>query len=224
MNHWTSVPIWFLVLVLIFFIIFTVVLYWVTRIDQEAIPAQNRATTNMFEKKASYTENLLRVMTTPMEIRDMKTNDIGYVKRNFNTALQKMLSIFLPSYFVDVTCKNATEDFELHIHKVKGKKGLVKSRWQVDILEHQVKDTLMIDSHTKTKTNIQLAFEYKDETFHVSKTFRENTVYFRKNESNIAQISYNKKLPPRTIFIDNTNGELPVLLLAGIFEIVKYYE
>jgi hypothetical protein len=217
---WNNIPDWFFWFVCIIFILFIGISYWLTR-GKVDLPVRRIGDLGT---KASYTENPIKVMTQRADICDMKTNYVGYVKRNFDNTLQMLISLVMPNYFVDVSSKDANGDLSIRIHKLREKKDLLQSRWEVKIITKDDEERFMIKSEKKMISNVSLSFPYKNEIINVSKNIRNNTINFYKNGKCISLISYNGKLPPRNIFIDAQEGDLPIPLLASIFEIIKFYK
>ncbi|MRG86752.1 hypothetical protein GH754_10565 [Salinibacillus xinjiangensis] len=213
------VPEWFLWIACIIFILFIGITYWLTRGKVETTAKGNGEIGN----KAFYTENPILAMTKRVEIFDMKTNYVGYVKRGFDNPFQMLTTMFLPNYFVDLYGEDANGNLKIKIHKLREKKDLLQNRWEVQIISKNCEENFMIKGDKKLLSSKVLSFPYKNEIINVSKNVSERTINFHKNGQQISYISSNGKLPPRDIFMDTQDGELPFLLLACIYEVIKFY-
>lgn len=100
------VPDWFLWIACTVFILFIGIAQWLTRGKVDLTATVN----GEIGSKASYTENPIKVMTKRVEIIDMKTNYVGYVKREFDNLFQMLISLVMPNYFVDLYSEDANGD------------------------------------------------------------------------------------------------------------------
>ncbi|MGP4069418.1 tubby C-terminal domain-like protein [Halobacillus sp. B29] len=217
---WQYVPGWFVLFAIVIFVLFIVFSHWLTKGKAEATGGDG-----VIGTKAIYFENPIKIMTRKAEVIDLKTNYVGFVKREFDNVFQMLASLFIPNYFVDVSSEDAYSDVHIRIHKLRERKDLVQSRWEVKLNTYDSEEKFLIKGDKKLISNEILSFSYKEDKFSVTKNADENVVYFYKGGKQIAYISTNGKLPPRRIIIDAQEGsDLPILLLASIFELIKFYK
>ncbi|MGP4070336.1 tubby C-terminal domain-like protein [Halobacillus sp. B29] len=217
---WQHVPGWFVFFACVIFVLFIVFSHWLTKGKVESTGGDG-----VIGTKAIYFKNPLKIMTKKAEMIDMKTNYVGWVKREFDNVFQMLVSLFIPNYYVDVFSEDANRNMCIRIHKLRERKDLVQSRWEVKLETNDSKERFMIIGDKKLMSNEILSFSYRDEKISVSKNVDDNMVYFHKNGKQVAYISTNGKLPPRRIIIDaQDTSDLPMLLLASIFEIIKFYK
>ncbi|WP_175989248.1 hypothetical protein [Bacillus sp. Marseille-Q1617] len=214
------VPPWFYIMVLIVFILFVGIGYWVTRSEKGLQTGGD----GKLATKAIYYENRFRASSKPAEIIDVKTNYVGYVKRTFHSIIHQLLTFFLPRRNIQLSGENRDESFQIKLHNRNDHKKFLHSSWEMEITSNGKVEMVTIESKSEKRSNIILSFPYLREMVHVYINLKDSEIRFRKNDLDIAVITYQRKLPPRKVFIDSKEGELPLLLLACIFEVVKYYD
>jgi hypothetical protein len=214
------VPEWFYIMVLIVFILFVGIGYWVTRSEKGLQTGGD----GKLAEKAIYYENRFRSSARPAEIIDVKTNYVGYVKRHFDGILQQLITFVSPRRHIKITGKNRNGSLQIYLHHIKDDNRFLHSSWGAEIISNGQSERFTIESQSEKKAKIRLSFPYKGEIITLSDYRTENEMRVKKNGNDIACITYQRKLPPRKIFIDSKEGELPLLLLACMFEVVKYYD
>jgi hypothetical protein len=210
------IPGWFLIGVLIVFIIFAVVSY---RLSSGRVELKPRFS-DPVERKGFYYENPVKIMTRPVELIDIKTNYIGKLNREFDSVLQKMISLILPNYFVRIKGTDSHGKTVVIVEKARGREGLVGSSWEVQISSPELNERFVIHGESK---NAVASFTFQGAHIKVTKENSENIYYFFNGDKEEAKVSLIGKLPPRKIFIDGSEGELPLLLTASILEALKLY-
>lgn len=219
MYGWEYIPDWFLIMVLIVVIIFAAISYWISSGRVELKPRVSNDT----ETKIFYYENPIKFMTKPVEILDVKTNYIGKIQREFNSLFEMFLSLLMPNYYVLIKGTDRLNSTNVRVQKIRGRKGLVKSSWKGELNSPNFIERFVINGESKNPNNVIASFTFQNELIRVSKQFGEKTYHFYKDDKEVAKISIIGKLPPRKIFIDGRQGELPLLLIASIFETLKLY-
>jgi hypothetical protein len=214
------VPPWFYIMVIIVFILFVGIGYWVTRSEKGLQTGGD----GKLASKAIYHENRFRASAKPAEIIDVKTNDVGYIKRNFTSIFQQLLTFFSPRRDILLTGKNHDGSMQVKLHNVRNHRKFLHSSWEAEVTTSGKAERFTIESKSEKKSNISLTFPYKNEVIQLSNNPKDGLIRFQMNDVEIAVITYQRKLPPRKIFIDSKEGDLPLLLLACMFEIVKYYD
>ncbi|TYS19851.1 hypothetical protein FZC78_02145 [Rossellomorea vietnamensis] len=213
------IPDWFLILVLIIVIVFAAISYLMSSGRVELKPGVS----NDREKKAFYYENPLKFMTRPIEIVDVKMGHVGQIRREYNSVSKMFLSLLMPNYYVSIKGTDRLNDTVVRVEKIKGKKGIVKSSWEVELNSSNSNERFMIKGERKSPSNVIASFTFQNELIRVAKPSGEGAYYFYRNDKEAAKISLIGKLPPRKIFIDGRQGEIPLLLIAAIFEALKLY-
>jgi hypothetical protein len=214
------IPDWFLLGVLIVVIIFAAVSYWLSSGRVDLKPGFSDRT----ETKGIYFENPVKMMTRPVAIMDMKTNHIGQMNREYNSVYQMIISLILPNYFVRIKGTDSHNQTVVKVQKVRGRKGLVTSRWEVQVSSPGINESFLLNGESKGSKHGGIAsFIFQGELIEVTKKYGENSYYFYKGDKEAAIVSIIGKLPPRRIYIDGCQGEMPLLLTASIFEALKLY-
>ncbi|XXM71106.1 tubby C-terminal domain-like protein [Lysinibacillus sphaericus] len=214
------VPSWFYLMVIIIFILFVGVGYWVTRAEKGLKTGGD----GKIAEKAIFYENRFRNSQKPAEIIDVKTNYAGSVQRIFTTRLQQIHALFSPRNRIMLIGKNHDESLEISVNNIRGKGKFLHSSWEAEVGKGEVKERFKIYSYSERRRNINLSFPYKGEMLAVSSDLKDGVIRFHNGNREIALITFQRKLPPRKVFIDAKDGELPVPMLAVMFEIVKYYD
>lgn len=214
------VPPWFYIMVLIVCILFVGIGYWVTRSEKGLQTGGD----GKLASRAIYYENRFRSSAKPAEIIDVKTNYVGYVKRNFNSIFHQLRAFLSPRKNIRLTAENGDGKLKIQLQNVNDHTKFLFSSWEAEVTTSGIAERFTIESKSEKKSNINLSFTYKGEMIDVFNNVKESEIKVQKNGVDIATISYQRKLPPRKVFIDSKEGELPLLLLACMFEIVKYYD
>ncbi|NQD64462.1 hypothetical protein HP456_00810 [Bacillus haikouensis] len=214
------VPGWFYIMVLIVFILFVGIGYWVTRNEKGLQTGGD----GKLAEKAVYYENRFRSSAHPAEIIDVKTNYVGYVKRNFDSMIQQLISFVSPRRHIKITAESHNGNLQIHLQHIKNETKFLYSGWEAEMISNGQSERITIESQSKKKSTIKLSFSYRGEVITVSDHRKVNEMKIKKNGYDIASITYQKKLPPRKIFIDSKESKLPLLLLACMFEVIKYYD
>jgi hypothetical protein len=213
-------PDWFLVAVAIAVAVFMIASYLVSRggVDYTDRESDNIST------KVFYYENPLHVMTRPVEVLDVKLNCAGQVCKQFNNMIERFLSLFLRNYFVHIKGTDHLDN-SVEIKKEKGKNGLFKSRWKVNLLSSIEKEEFFITGKRKDPNGVIADFTYKGQLIKIKKQYGEpgRGYHFYMNEGEVAKVTFAGKVPPRKVFIDGGEGEIPTILLATIVEAIKIY-
>jgi hypothetical protein len=219
LNSWEYVPDWFLVLVFVIAAGFTVLNVLLTKGKVE--PHQRK--TNGAETKAFYYENPLKVMTKSIEIIDVQMNEAGQLRREFLRLGELLLSLILPNYFVVIKGESEGNHISIRIEKQRGKKSRFESSWDIEIASPNKTERVVMSGKNTFTEGVSASFSYGDDVIKVSENRKDKSFHFRKNNLVVATVTPIGKIPPRKIFIDRGKGELPLLLVAGIYEALKLY-
>ncbi|OIU71996.1 tubby C-terminal domain-like protein [Rossellomorea aquimaris] len=214
------VPSWFYIMVIIVFILFVGVGYWVTRAEKNLQTGGD----GKIADKAIFYENRFRISEKPAEIIDVKTNYAGSVQRIFITRLEQIFAFFSPRNHIKLIGKNHDESLVITVKNIKGKEKFLHSSWEVEVREGEIKDSFKINSYSEKRRYIDLSFPFKGGIIEVSSDLKYGVIKFHSGNRESALITFQRKLPPRKVFIDAKEGELPLPMLAVVFEIVKYYD
>jgi hypothetical protein len=219
MNSWEYIPDWFLILVFVIASGFIVVNVLITKGKVDHHQRKKIGT----KTKAFYYENPVKIMTRSVEIIDIQMNDIGWLCREFSWIGERFLSLFLPNYFVVIKGKSEGSHTSIRIEKQRGKKSLSVSSWDIEVASHDKTEQLVMSGKNTFPDGVIASFIYEDDEVQVSENRKDRTFHFKKNHLEIATVTPIGKVPPRKIFIDGGKGELPLLLVAGIYEALKLY-
>jgi hypothetical protein len=214
------VPSWFYLMVIIVVILFVGVGYWVTRAEKGLITGGD----GKIAEKAILYENRFKNSVKPAEIIDVKTNYAGFVQRIFSSRLQQVFAFFSPRYHVELIAKNHDESLVIKVQNIKRGGKFQHSSWEVEVRTGEIKDRFTIKSNSAKRMHIDLSFLFNGEIITVSSNLKEGVIRLHRENREGALITFQRKLPPRKVFIDAKEGKLPLPLLAVVFEIVKYYD
>jgi hypothetical protein len=219
MGRWEYVPNWFIVLVFVIAAGFTLLNYLLTKGKVEHQQRKSNGT----ETKAYYYENPLKIMTKPVDIIDIQMNEAGQLRREFSRLKEMLISLFLPNYYVVFKGEDEGNHTSILIEKRRGKKSLLESKWDIAITYPNNIESFVMKGKKVSVDGINASFSYQDDFIEVSENRKDRTFHFSKNNLELARVTPIGKMPPRKIFIDGGNGELPLLLVAGIYEALKLY-
>ncbi|OAT82629.1 hypothetical protein A6P54_08795 [Bacillus sp. MKU004] len=214
------VPSWFYIMVIIVFILFVGVGYWVTRAEKGLQTGGD----GKIAEKAIFYENRFRNSGKPAEIIDVKTNYAGSVQRIFSTDLRQTFAFFSPRNRIKLIGKNHDESLVITVINIKNDGKFLHSSWEAEVRKDGVKERFKINNYSKRRRRIDLSFPFKGKLVTVSSDLKDGVIRFHDDNRECALITFQRKFPPRKVFIDAKEGGLPLTMLAVMFEIVKYYD
>ncbi|MCA1053746.1 hypothetical protein LCM10_02010 [Rossellomorea aquimaris] len=212
------VPSWFYLLVFMVFILFVVIGYFVTRTEKDLQLGGDGKLAN----KAIYYENRFRSSSKRAEIIDVKTNYAGFVKRDFHSRLNQLWTFFFRQRSIHFTGEGHDGKLKMTLHNESVKKGN-HIIWQAEVIQDHNIQRFEIEGQKEKGGVVRLSFSYGGEFLQVYHDKENGEIRFSKDQEGIAVITYQRRLSPKKVFIDSKEGELPLLLLTGIYEVIRHH-
>lgn len=167
---------------------------------------------------------LLKFSNESIGIRDGNNANIGYVKRNFKSKVEKFLHMILP--FLET--RNLIGEvngkyFEFSEHSFKA--NLFRLKWDVHFSEKNndnQNDCFLLEDKTKISTNPCFLFSKNGANYLFKKEFLSRSCYIfnQNNNKKCAEIKV-EKLLPASLKITVHSDELTVVEILGIFYILN---
>nr|WP_155889697.1 hypothetical protein [Bacillus safensis] len=103
----------------------------------------------------------------------------------------------------------------------KSLQSMFRSNW---VIECKDKGKLILEDRTKIKINPMMKLVIDDTTYYLKKGFANNRIRLENSEQTIAEITYDKIIPPATVSIEKKQGDLSLHLIACLYYIFMLRE
>ncbi|GLJ01621.1 hypothetical protein OAS1_08690 [Bacillus sp. YKCMOAS1] len=98
---------------------------------------------------------------------------------------------------------------------------MLRSNW---VIECKDKGRLLLEDRTKIKINPTMKLIINDTIYYLKKDFSNRRVRLENSEQTIAEITYDKIIPPATVSIEKKQGDLSLHLIACLYYIFMLRE
>lgn len=154
--------------------------------------------------------------TNKIQVFNGQKEVVGYIERSYSGFIQRSLDFILNNeYIINVNSYSATNDLFTEITEEFGRGILVRSKWKCSSVN--LGNFTVLDK-TKIKTNptFELTSSNGDK-FIIKKDFADKRVaILKENGGEVALITYDKIIPPRTIKIKILSQDLHFLEVAAL--------
>jgi biotin synthase-related radical SAM superfamily protein len=167
---------------------------------------------------------ILRGSTKIIDIFDENHNRVGSIQRIYRNKLEKIIDFILnDAVFVNVQAFDTSNNLVCKVKEKISIKTMIRSKWEgksINLGDFWVFDKTII----KTNPKLQIEIPEKNEIFTIHKDFADKRVFIKNNGGKIvAEIKYDKPVPPQTITIQMKSGDMHYLDVACLYYLFIVY-
>ncbi|MGZ9698135.1 tubby C-terminal domain-like protein [Bacillus safensis] len=142
--------------------------------------------------------------------------NIGFIKRFYTNKVEKLIDHIFDEFFVNVEVMDSNANIIVKAIENKSLHSMFRANW---VIECRDNGKLLLEDRTKTKINPTMKFIINDTIYYLKKDFANKRVRVENLEQTIAEITYDKILPPATVSIEKKEGDLSLHLIACLYYI-----
>lgn len=162
-----------------------------------------------------YVSPIYRKSRKKFALTDSNGNRVGDIQRHYNSTLHYVVDNVFNDYLVNVEVFNNEGRSMSKAIEIWSLKTMTSSEWNVDSTNF---GRFVLKDRTKIKTNPSMEFVIDNKVYLLKKDFMDRTTKLTcSSDRDIALITYNKVIPPRTITIELLDDEVDVYTLACIY-------
>ncbi|SYX86196.1 conserved protein of unknown function [Paenibacillus alvei] len=162
-----------------------------------------------------YVSPIYRKSRKKFALTDANGNRVGDIQRHYNSTLHYVVDNVFNDYLVNVEVFNNEGRSMSKAIEIWSLKTMTSSEWNVDSTNF---GRFVLKDRTKIKTNPCMEFVIDNKVYLLKKDFMDRTTKLTcSSDRDIALITYNKVIPPRTITIEPLDDEVDVYTLACIY-------
>lgn len=134
--------------------------------------------------------------------------------------MEKLIDYIFDEFYVNVEVMDSNSNMVVTAIENKSLQSMFRSNW---VIECKDKGKLILEDRTKIKINPMMKLVI-DTTYYLKKGFANNRVRLESSEQTIAEITYDKIIPPATVSIEKKQGDLSLHLIACLYYIFMLRE
>lgn len=164
-----------------------------------------------------YVSPIYRKSRKKFALTDANGNRVGDIQRHYNSTLHYVVDNVFSDYLVNVEVFNNEGRSMSKAIEIWSLKTMIRSEWNVDS-KHVGR--FVLKDKTRVKPNPSMEFVIDNKVYLLKKDFMDRTTKLTclsESDRDIALITYNKVIPPRTIRIELLDDEVDVYTLACIY-------
>ncbi|WP_144468136.1 tubby C-terminal domain-like protein [Bacillus pumilus] len=146
---------------------------------------------------------------------------IGLIQRFYKNKAERIFDHILDEIFVNVEVMDANSNTIVKATENISLKSMYRSSWIIDCKD---KGRLVLEDRTKIKTNPMMKLIINNDIYYLKKDFADKRVRLEDSNQIIAEITYDKILPPATVSIEKKHSDLSVHLIACLYYIFMLRE
>lgn len=146
---------------------------------------------------------------------------IGFIKRFYANKVEKLIDHIFDEFYVNVEVMDSNSNMIVRAIENKSLQSMLRSNWMIECKD---KGRLLLEDRTKIKINSTMKLIIKDTTYYLKKDFSNKRVRLENSEQTIAEITYDKIIPPATVSIEKKQGDLSLHLIACLYYIFMLRE
>ena len=169
-----------------------------------------------------YTDSLLiKNSTKQLEIYNQDNKKIGYIQRVFTNKLEYMVDLMFHNWFLHVT----TTDVEGN-KQAEAKSILLtnRSKWNVSYQTDKGASSLLLKDIAKINLAHDFSFVMDDVTYLIKRNMLNHTTHVLSERKKIAEITFDKLLPPRRHTIELYDESFNIFLLITLYHTFILYK
>lgn len=162
-----------------------------------------------------YVTPIYRKSRKKFALTDASGNRVGDIQRHYNSTFHYFADNIFSDYLVNVEVFNKEGMSMSKAVEVWSLKTMIRSEWNVDSKNY---GGFVLKDKTMVKTNPCMEFVIHNKVYSLKKDFMDRTTKLKNSsDKDIALITYDKVVPPRTITIDLLDDEIDVYTLSCIY-------
>lgn len=146
---------------------------------------------------------------------------IGFIKRFYTNKVEKLIDHIFDEFYVNVEVMDSNSSMIVRAIENKSLQSMLRSNW---VIECKDKGRLLLEDRTKIKTNPTMKLIINNDTYYLKKDFADKRVRLEGSNQTIAEITYDKILPPATVRIEKKQVDLSLHLIACLYYIFMLRE
>lgn len=168
-----------------------------------------------------FKKTVMKKTTKCIPIINKEGVPIGFIKRFYKNKVERILDHIFDEFFVNVEVMDANLNTVVKATENLSFRSMYRSNWSIECKE---KGRLIFEDQTKIKTNPTMRFIINDTTYYLKKGFADKRVRLEDSKQTIADITYDKIIPPATVSIEKRQGDLTLHLIACLYYIFMLRE
>ncbi|MCM2990774.1 hypothetical protein M3580_16375 [Bacillus safensis] len=164
---------------------------------------------------------VIKKTTKCIPIINKEDINIGFIKRFYTNKVEKLIDHIFDEFYVNVEVMDSYFNKIVTAVENKSLQSMFRSNW---VIECRDKGRLLLEDRTKIKINPTMKLVINDTTYYLKKDFANKRVRLENSEQTIAEITYDKIIPPATVSIEKKQGDLSLHLIACLYYIFMLRE
>ncbi|MGG0150957.1 tubby C-terminal domain-like protein [Bacillus mycoides] len=157
---------------------------------------------------------LVKNSTKQLDIYNQENKKLGYIQRVFTNKLEYIVDLIFHNWFLHVT----TTDIEGN-KKAEAKSILLtnRSKWNVLYQTDKGASSLLLKAVANISIAHDFSFVMNDITYLIKRNMLDHTAYILSEHKKIAEITFDKLLPPRIHTIELYDESFNIFLLITLY-------
>ncbi|WP_342503017.1 hypothetical protein [Bacillus sp. FSL K6-1000] len=164
---------------------------------------------------------VIKKTTKCIPISNKEEITIGFIKRFYTNKVEKLIDHIFDEFYVNVEVMDSNSNMIVKATENKSLQSMLRSNW---VIECKDKGRLLLEDRTKIKINPMMKLIINDTIYCLKKDFSNRRVRLENSEQTIAEITYDKIIPPATVSIEKKQGDLSLHLIACLYYIFMLRE
>lgn len=164
---------------------------------------------------------VIKKTTKCIPISNKEEITIGFIKRFYTNKVEKLIDHIFDEFYVNVEVMDSNSNMIVKAIENKSLQSMLRSNW---VIECKDKGRLLLEDRTKIKINPMMKLIINDTIYSLKKDFSNRRVRLENSEQTIAEITYDKIIPPATVSIEKKQGDLSLHLIACLYYIFMLRE
>ncbi|WP_144493829.1 hypothetical protein [Bacillus sp. WP8] len=164
---------------------------------------------------------VIKKTTKCIPISNKEEITIGFIKRFYTNKVEKLIDHIFDEFYVNVEVMDSNSNMIVKAIENKSLQSMLRSNW---VIECKDKGRLLLEDRTKIKINPMMKLIINETIYYLKKDFSNKRVRLENSEQTIAEITYDKIIPPVTVNIEKKQGDLSLHLIACLYYIFMLRE
>ncbi|WP_342500521.1 hypothetical protein MHH54_18295 [Bacillus sp. FSL K6-4563] len=164
---------------------------------------------------------VIKKTTKCIPIMNEENVRIGFIRRFYTNKVEKLIDHIFDEFFVNIEVMDSNSNIIVTAIENKSLPSLFRSNW---VIECKGKGRLVLEDRTKIKLNPTMNLIINDNTYYLKKGFANKRVRLENQEQTIAEITYDKIVPPAKVSIEKKQDDLSLHLIACLYYIFMLRE
>ena len=164
---------------------------------------------------------VIKKTTKCIPISNKEEITIGFIKRFYTNKVEKLIDHIFDEFYVNVEVMDSNSNMIVKAIENKSLQSMLRSKWAIECKD---KGRLLLEDRTKIKINPMMKLIINDTIYCLKKDFSNRRVRLENSEQTIAEITYDKIIPPATVSIEKKQGDLSLHLIACLYYIFMLRE